>query len=66
MIAKFHISPMESDKILYTSEKFKDLKIGIKVTSFKKCERCWQRRPEVGTLENPELCLRCFEVIKKG
>jgi len=50
--------------LLYEAEEIKGLKIWIKKTSYKKCERCWQRRPEVGTLENPELCKRCLEVVK--
>lgn len=32
----------------------------------KKCERCWQRRPEVGKLKDPELCERCIKNTENG
>jgi len=33
------------------------------VTSCFKCARCWRHRPEVGTMPDPNLCERCFEVV---
>ncbi|HEY8352371.1 MAG TPA: isoleucine--tRNA ligase, partial [Sphingomonadales bacterium] len=39
--------------------------IGV-VTSLaegEKCARCWQVLPEVGTLDNPDLCHRCADVV---
>lgn len=66
MVARFERGISSGEGVLYASEEIKDLKIQVKPTSYKKCERCWQRKPEVGTLENPELCLRCFEVINTG
>jgi len=32
-------------------------------TTDAKCARCWRHRPEVGTLPDPNLCDRCFEVV---
>ena len=40
------------------------LKIKITKTQEEKCERCWHRRPEVGSIKNhPTLCNRCLENI---
>ena len=68
MVAKFslidEITETGENEIVCDSEEVKGLKIKIKPTEYKKCERCWQRKPEVGKLENPELCQRCYEVIK--
>ncbi|WP_038058107.1 isoleucine--tRNA ligase [Thermodesulfobacterium hydrogeniphilum] len=68
MVAKFslidEIIETGENEIVCDSEEIKGLKIKIKPTEYKKCERCWQRKPEVGKLENPELCQRCYEVIK--
>ncbi|MFN3567322.1 MAG: isoleucine--tRNA ligase [Caldimicrobium sp.] len=67
MVAKFEEGlPGHDNGILYNSEEIKGLSIFVKPTAFKKCERCWQRRPEVGTLPNPELCQRCYDVITQG
>jgi len=52
------------EEVVFVSEEIKGLEIIVKKTSWKKCERCWQRTPEVGTLENPSLCKRCLDVIK--
>ncbi len=66
MVAKFEEGELASSQgISYSSEEIKGLKIFIKESSFKKCERCWQRKPEVGTLEHPDLCRRCLEVVKR-
>ena len=64
MIAKFSKGLPPKEGVLYEGEEIKNLKIFILPTSYKKCERCWQRKPEVGSLENPELCSRCLEVVK--
>jgi isoleucyl-tRNA synthetase len=38
------------------------LKVGIQPTSYKKCDRCWHHRPEVGSRDtHPDLCDRCIE-----
>ena len=38
------------------------LKVAIKPTTQKKCERCWHHRPEVGSREShPDLCDRCID-----
>ncbi|MFN3921743.1 MAG: isoleucine--tRNA ligase, partial [Caldimicrobium sp.] len=66
MVASFEKGISSDAGVLYASNEIKDLKIQVKPTSYKKCERCWQRRPEVGTLENQDLCLRCYQVITKG
>jgi len=68
MVAKSEITDelkQTSEKeVIYNSEEIKKLTIKVKPTKNKKCERCWQRKPEVGSLEIPELCQRCYEVVK--
>ncbi|MBN1587169.1 MAG: isoleucine--tRNA ligase [Candidatus Omnitrophica bacterium] len=39
-----------------------DLTVRIRRASGRKCARCWKYTPEVGTLDNPELCQRCSDV----
>ncbi|MFN3406418.1 MAG: class I tRNA ligase family protein, partial [Caldimicrobium sp.] len=63
MVAKFEEGLPKEEGVIYNSEEIKEFTIFVKPTAFKKCERCWQRRPEVGTLSNPELCLRCYNVV---
>jgi isoleucyl-tRNA synthetase len=37
----------------------------VKKTSWKKCERCWNYRPAVGTFkDHPTLCDRCVEAVQ--
>jgi isoleucyl-tRNA synthetase len=68
MVSKFElteeIKKNKESEIVYQAEEINDLVIKIKPTENKKCERCWQRKPEVGKLEIPDLCNRCYEVIK--
>jgi len=68
MVAKFELTDelkQTSEKeVIYNSEEIKKLTVKVKPTKNKKCERCWQRKPEVGSLEIPELCQRCYEVVK--
>ena len=68
MVSKFElteeIKKNKESEIVYQAEEINDLVIKIKPTGNKKCERCWQRKPEVGKLEIPDLCNRCYEVIK--
>ncbi len=38
--------------------------VDVVVCDYEKCERCWHRQPEVGSLEvHPTLCGRCVENI---
>jgi isoleucyl-tRNA synthetase len=40
------------------------LKLQVSVSAEEKCERCWHRRPEVGSVEaHPTLCGRCVENV---
>jgi len=68
MVAEFepinNLDKISDEKVWYKSEEIEGLEIVVKKTAYKKCERCWQRKPEVGSLEIPNICLRCFEVIK--
>jgi len=64
MVARFEEGAPLKEGISFEGEELKGLKIWVRPTEYQKCERCWQRRPEVGTLENPELCKRCLEVIR--
>ncbi|QER41900.1 isoleucine--tRNA ligase [Thermodesulfobacterium sp. TA1] len=66
MIAKFELVENLNEKLepqTFVSEEISGLKVLIKPTEYKKCERCWQRKPEVGNLPNPELCERCYQVV---
>jgi len=37
-----------------------NVKLQVNASSFEKCERCWHRRPDVGSATNhPTLCQRC-------
>ncbi len=67
MIARFEVGGgFEGDfPVEYRSEEFPGLIIYVKETSYGKCERCWQRRPEVGSLRIKDLCARCLEVVQK-
>jgi isoleucyl-tRNA synthetase len=43
----------------------KELLIGISPAEGKKCERCWNYRPAVGTFaDHPTLCDRCVEAVR--
>ncbi len=45
-----------------------DIPVNIKITKAdgKKCQRCWNYSPSVGTgAEHPDLCARCISVIKE-
>jgi len=68
MVSKFEltekIEKSNESEVVYQSDEIENLVIKIKPTENKKCERCWQRKPEVGKLEIPDLCNRCYEVIK--
>jgi len=49
------------DKFLATSE---HIGVVIELASGKKCERCWQVLPEVGTHpDHPDLCNRCHDAV---
>ncbi len=39
------------------------IQIRAKKTAYAKCARCWRHRSEVGTLPDPNLCDRCFDVV---
>lgn len=40
------------------------LKVQVEAVSFEKCDRCWHRREEVGTIEaHPTLCYRCVDNV---
>ena len=39
-------------------------RLGVQVSEAEKCERCWHRRPEVGSsAKHPTLCGRCEENV---
>lgn len=49
----------------YESEEFKGLSIDIERADGKKCERCWNWSPSVGSFEDhPLICHRCYDAIK--
>ncbi|MHA1539949.1 MAG: isoleucine--tRNA ligase [Alphaproteobacteria bacterium] len=41
--------------------------VDIQVITAEKCERCWNKKPDVGSFEDhPTLCTRCHEVVTHG
>ncbi len=63
---KVEEDPSEKDAVVLESEELKGLKVVVRKASGGKCERCWQRKPEVGSSsEYPELCKRCERVVKE-
>ncbi len=50
----------------FRSETVPDLRIRVRPSTDKKCERCWVHDPSVGEdPEHPEICKRCLKVIQK-
>lgn len=50
----------------HVGENFNNLWVTVKMSESNKCERCWNFRKEVGTLEKySSLCKRCAEVIEQ-
>ena len=48
-----------------TSTEVPGLKLTVNAATYEKCQRCWHRRPEVGSLaEHPTLCSRCVDNIE--
>ncbi|OAQ21617.1 isoleucine--tRNA ligase [Thermosulfurimonas dismutans] len=53
-------------EVLWEAEEVPGLKVLVRRAPGKKCERCWQWKPEVGSLEDyPALCSRCREVVRR-
>ncbi|MBI4690015.1 MAG: isoleucine--tRNA ligase [Nitrospirae bacterium] len=49
----------------YESEEVKGMSVILERAEGGKCERCWNRRIAVGTFSDaPELCERCYNVVK--
>ncbi|MBN1113927.1 MAG: isoleucine--tRNA ligase [Oligoflexia bacterium] len=65
ILASIGIAPdllfIVSNVELYKSS---DLEIEITKSVYAKCARCWQYKPEVGSLANKELCKRCSSAIE--
>jgi isoleucyl-tRNA synthetase len=50
---------------IFVSDVIEGFKVAINTAEFEKCERCWNRREDVGRdQEYPTLCNRCTTVIK--
>ena len=53
-------------EVVYEAVEVPGLRILVRRASGRKCERCWQCKPEVGTFEDyPALCVRCQKVVKR-
>jgi len=51
--------------IVYSSDKFGNLKIGISKADYDKCTRCWNYRKDIGENKKyPDACLRCSQVLE--
>jgi len=48
----------------YGSEEIKGMSVVVERAEGDKCERCWNWSTSVGTSDAPELCQRCYNVIK--
>ena len=50
-----------------TATEIDGLKVSVRVSPYEKCERSWERRPEVGqNPEHPTLCARCIANLPDG
>lgn len=47
----------------FTLEEVRGIGVMIELAEGHKCARCWKISPEVGSQREPDLCLRCDEVI---
>ena len=60
------ISPEEGE-VFFKSEEIPGFEVLVRRAPGKKCERCWKWSPTVGTKEDyPEICERCYQVLKGG
>lgn len=50
---------------VYKSDIYQGLKVKVEKCQWAKCSRCWGYFPEVGTLENTEVCSRCSDVLER-
>jgi isoleucyl-tRNA synthetase len=50
---------------VFESEILVGLKVQVAKSPHGKCNRCWGFFEEVGTLDNPELCARCADVVSR-
>jgi isoleucyl-tRNA synthetase len=58
------LAPLESAGEDAAETEVPGLKLQVSVSAEEKCERCWHRRPEVGSVEaHPTLCGRCVENV---
>jgi isoleucyl-tRNA synthetase len=54
------------DPDAFESAAFPGLRVKVEKAPWGKCERCWNHRPEVGTISgSPELCGRCAAAVRK-
>lgn len=52
------------DDSAFKSENVPGLKVAVTRSTYEKCGRCWGFFPEVGTLENKEVCSRCADALE--
>ncbi len=65
-VADFTLDGSVSDQAFVSSE-LPGLSIEVKRATTQKCARCWNRRPEVGSLSQaPDLCRRCNDVVQSS
>ncbi len=69
--ALFIVSSVEIDKAdapddAYRSPELENVAVLVEKADGSKCQRCWNRSTSVGQFdEHPELCERCYNVLKK-
>jgi isoleucyl-tRNA synthetase len=65
-VADLTLDGSVSDQAFVSSE-LPGLSIEVKRATTQKCARCWNRRPEVGSLSQaPDLCRRCNDVVQSS
>lgn len=65
IVSATEVSDKEPEDKALKSEEIPDLYISIEHAPGKKCERCWNWSETVGSFEDaPELCHRCYGVLK--
>ena len=61
IVSQIELADWEDERLQDTD--IADFKLFIADAHGHKCGRCWQIQPEVGNLAEPDLCLRCYDVV---
>jgi isoleucyl-tRNA synthetase len=66
LTSEVHLAPLVEGSEAEATE-LPGLKVAVKASRYKKCERCWHHRDDVGRhREHPDLCGRCIGNLPEG